>query len=141
MVIYPEGALQHGQKEDVKEIVDEHLLKAVRPRLLYDETVAEDNSIKSLDETAFYKKQLRVALRNCGVINPENIDEYIAFDGYAALGKSADGNDARAGHSETMLDSGLRGRGGAGFPTGLKWNLRPATRPTRNMYAATPTRR
>ena len=89
VVIYPEGSFYSMVKEEnVKEIVDEHLLKG-RPvtRLLYDETVAEDNTIKSLDETAFYKKQLRIALRNCGVINPENIDEYIAFDGYAALGK------------------------------------------------------
>ena len=89
VVIYPEGSFYSMVKEeDVKEIVDEHLLKG-RPvtRLLYDETVAEDNTVKSLDDTAFYKKQMRIALRNCGVINPENIDEYIAFDGYQALGK------------------------------------------------------
>ncbi len=89
VVIYPEGSFYSMVKEeDVKEIVDEHLLKG-RPvtRLLYDETVAEDNTVKSLDDTAFYKKQKRIALRNCGVINPENIDEYIAFDGYQALGK------------------------------------------------------
>ena len=124
VVIYPEGSFYSMVKEEnVKEIVDEHLLKG-RPvtSLLYDETVAEDNSIKSLDETAFYKKQLRVALRNCGVINPENIDEYIAFDGYAALGKVLTEMTPEQ-VIQTILDSGLRGRGGAGFPTGLKWKF------------------
>ena len=124
VVIYPEGSFYSMVKEEnVKEIVDEHLLKG-RPvtRLLYDKTVAEDNTIKSLDETAFYKKQLRIALRNCGVINPENIDEYIAFDGYAALGKVLTEMTPEQ-VIQTMLDSGLRGRGGAGFPTGLKWKF------------------
>ena len=124
VVIYPEGSFYSMVKEEnVKEIVDEHLLKG-RPvtRLLFDETVAEDNTIKSLDETAFYKKQLRIALRNCGVINPENIDEYIAFDGYAALGKVLTEMTPEQ-VIQTMLDSGLRGRGGAGFPTGLKWKF------------------
>ena len=129
VVIYPEGSFYSMVKEeDVKEIVDEHLLKG-RPvtRLLYDETVAEDNTVKSLDDTAFYKKQMRIALRNCGVINPENIDEYIAFDGYQALGKvltEMTPDDV----IQTILDSGLRGRGGAGFPTGLKWQLASGNR-------------
>ena len=124
VVIYPEGSFYSMVKvEDVKEIVSEHLLKG-RPvtRLLYDETVSADNTIKSLDETAFYKKQVRIALRNCGVINPENIDEYIAFNGYEALGKALTEMTPES-VIQTMLDSGLRGRGGAGFPTGLKWKF------------------
>ena len=124
VVIYPEGSFYSMVKlEDVKEIVSEHLLKG-RPvtRLLYDETVAADNTVKSLDETAFYKKQVRIALRNCGVINPENIDEYIAFNGYEALGKALTEMTPES-VIQTMLDSGLRGRGGAGFPTGLKWKF------------------
>ena len=90
VVVYPEGSFYSMVKpEDVPEIVSEHLLKG-RPvtRLLYDETVTEDNAVKSLEQTSFYNKQKRVALRNCGVINPESIEEYIGFDGYAALGKA-----------------------------------------------------
>ena len=88
VIVYPEGAFYSTvQPEDVAEIVTEHLLKGrIVTRLLYDETV-QDDSVKSLNETNFYKKQMRIALRNCGVINPENIDEYIALDGYKALGK------------------------------------------------------
>ena len=88
MIVYPEGCFYSMVKvEDIPEIVEEHLLKGrIVTRLLYQETVAED-TIKSLNHTPFYEKQRRVALRNCGVINPEVIDEYIAMDGYAALGK------------------------------------------------------
>ena len=89
MVVYPEGAFYSRVKvEDVKEIVEEHLLKGrIVKHLLYEETVEEDGNIKSLNETNFYANQMRIALRNCGVIDPENIEEYIAVDGYKALGK------------------------------------------------------
>lgn len=123
MIIYPEGAFYSMVNvDDIPEIVSEHLLKGrIVKRLLYKETVAEDN-IKSLNETPFYKKQQRVALRNCGVINPENIDEYIGVDGYQALGKVLT-EMTPAQVIETIKASGLRGRGGAGFPTGLKWQF------------------
>ncbi|KAI4453459.1 nadh-quinone oxidoreductase subunit f [Holotrichia oblita] len=123
MIIYPEGSFYSLVKtEDIPEIVSEHLLKGrIVERLLYNETVTDDG-IKSLNDTNFYKKQLRVALRNCGVINPENIDEYIGVDGYQALGKvltEMTPDDV----IKVILDSGLRGRGGGGFPTGRKWDL------------------
>ncbi len=126
MVVYPEGSFYSMVKvEDVPEIVEEHLLKGrIVTRLLYQETVQED-TIKSLSKTAFYAKQKRVALRNCGVINPEKIDEYIAMDGYAALGKALTEMTPES-VIQTILDSGLRGRGGAGFPTGLKWKFAAA---------------
>ena len=126
MVVYPEGSFYSMVKiEDVPEIVEEHLLKGrIVTRLLYQETVQED-TIKSLNKTAFYAKQKRVALRNCGVIDPEKIDDYIANDGYAALGKVLT-EMSREEVIQTMLDSGLRGRGGAGFPTGLKWKFAAA---------------
>ena len=123
MIVYPEGTFYSMVKEDdIAEIVSEHLLKGrVVTRLVYDETIGE-NEIKSLKETNFYKKQHRIALRNCGVINPECIDEYIGRNGYEALGKvlkSMTPDDV----IQTILDSGLRGRGGGGFPTGKKWKL------------------
>ncbi len=123
MIVYPEGTFYSMVKEeDIPEIVSEHLLKGrIVSRLVYDETVV-DSGIKSLNETDFYKKQHRVALRNCGVINPENIDEYIGCDGYEALGKVVTSMTPDE-VIETILDSGLRGRGGGGFPTGLKWKL------------------
>ena len=123
MVVYPEGSFYSMVKlEDVPEIVEEHLNKGrIVTRLLYQETV-EENTIKSLNKTAFYEKQMRVALRNCGVIDPEKIDDYIANDGYAALGKVLTEMTPEQ-VIQTMLDSGLRGRGGAGFPTGLKWKF------------------
>lgn len=123
MVIHPEGSFYSAVKvENVPEIVSEHLLKGrVVEKLLYRETVGKDG-IKPLGHTDFYRKQKRVALRNCGVINPENIDEYIAVDGYQALGKVL-----TEMKPEQIIDivkaSGLRGRGGGGFPTGQKWHL------------------
>lgn len=126
MIVYPEGSFYSMVKpEDIPEIVSEHLLKGrIVKRLLYSETVADD-SVKSLNETDFYKKQQRVALRNCGVINPENIDEYIGFDGYQALGKVLTEMTPDQ-VIQTIKDSGLRGRGGGGFPTGLKWSFAAA---------------
>ncbi|MBE7036389.1 MAG: NADH-quinone oxidoreductase subunit NuoF [Ruminococcaceae bacterium] len=123
VIVYPEGAFYSMVKpEDVEEIVSEHLLKGrIVTRLLYDETVQED-SIKSLNDTNFYKKQMRIALRNCGVIDPENIDEYIALDGYKALGKVLTEMTPDQ-VIDVIKDSGLRGRGGGGFPTGIKWML------------------
>ncbi|TQI67135.1 NADH-quinone oxidoreductase subunit NuoF [Clostridium sp. KNHs216] len=124
MIVYPEGSFySRVTPEDVPEIVEEHLLKGrIVRRLLYQETIVDDNTIKSLNHTPFYEKQNRVALRNCGVINPECIDEYIAVDGYTALGKVLTEMTP-----EEVIDvvkaSGLRGRGGAGFPTGLKWSF------------------
>ncbi|SCP95304.1 NADH-quinone oxidoreductase subunit NuoF [Anaerobium acetethylicum] len=123
MIVYPEATFYSMvQVEDIAEIVSEHLLKG-RPvaRLVYDETVTEEG-IKSLNDTDFYKKQKRIALRNCGVINPENIDEYIGTHGYEALGKVLTEYTPDQ-VIQTILDSGLRGRGGGGFPTGLKWKL------------------
>ncbi len=123
VVVYPEGAFySRVKKEDVEEIVKEHLLKGrIVKRLVYTETV-EDNTVKSLNDVNFYKKQMRVALRNCGVINPENIEEYIAVDGYQALGKVLT-EMTPAEVIDTVKKSGLRGRGGAGFPTGQKWDF------------------
>lgn len=123
VVVYPEGAFYSQIKvEDVPEIVDEHLIKGrIVKHLLYDDTIAGD-TVKSLNETQFYKKQKRVALRNCGVIDPENINEYIAMDGYQALAKCLTEYTPEQ-VIQIVKDSGLRGRGGGGFPTGLKWSF------------------
>ena len=122
VIVYPEGAFYSRVKvEDVDEIVSEHLIKGrIVQRLLYHGSVAEDNTVKALDDVDFYRKQKRVALRNCGVIDPENIDEYIAFDGYKALQKVLTEMTPEE-VIDTISKSGLRGRGGGGFPTGKKW--------------------
>ena len=123
MVVYPEGCFYSEVKvENIPEIVEEHLLKGrIVKHLLYDETV-QTESIKSINETNFYKKQKRVALRNCGVIDPENIEEYIAMDGYQALAKALT-EMTPEDVINVVKESGLRGRGGGGFPTGLKWSF------------------
>ena len=122
VIVYPEGAFYSRVKvEDVDEIVSEHLVKGrIVQRLLYHGSVAEDHTVKALDDVDFYRKQKRVALRNCGVIDPENIDEYIAFDGYKALQKVLTEMTPEE-VIDTISKSGLRGRGGGGFPTGKKW--------------------
>ena len=123
VIIYPEGSFySHVTVDDVPELISEHLIKGrlVR-RLLYKDHKTEEIT-KALSETNFYKKQTRVALRNCGVINPENIDEYIAYDGYEALIKVLTEMQPQE-VIDVIKASGLRGRGGAGFPTGLKWQF------------------
>lgn len=127
VIVHPDGTFySRVTPEDVEEIVSEHLLKGrVVEHLVYNDTgdaAHVEPEHASLNDTAFYRSQLRVALRNCGVINPENIDEYIAMDGYAALGKALTEMTPDQ-VIETILASGLRGRGGAGFPTGKKWEL------------------
>ncbi len=124
MIVYPEGSFYSEVKvDDIPEIVEEHLLKGrIVTRLLYDETVVNESEVKSLNETNFYKKQKRIALRNCGVIDPENIEEYIAYDGYQALAKALTEMTPEE-VIKVVKDSGLRGRGGGGFPTGLKWEF------------------
>lgn len=126
-IVYPEGAFySHIKVDDVPRIVSEHLVKGrIVADLLYKKSVNADGKILALDEIDFYRKQKRVALRNCGVINPEDINEYIAFDGYKALAKVLT-EMSRDDVIDVILKSGLRGRGGAGFPTGLKWKFAKA---------------
>ena len=123
VIVYPEATFYSLVKpEDVPEIVNEHLLKGrVVTRLVYNETIS-DEGYMSIHETDFYRKQHRIALRNCGVINPECIDEYIATNGYEALGKVLTEYTPDQ-VIQVLTDSSLRGRGGGGFPTGLKWKL------------------
>ncbi len=130
MIVYPEGTFYSKVTADeIPEIVEEHFLKG-RPveRLIYNDVAKDhdDDKVASLSDTEFYKKQKRVALRNCGVINPENIEEYIAMDGYFALAKVLK-EMTPEDVIKTILDSGLRGRGGGGFPTGRKWQFARAS--------------
>ena len=125
VVVYPEGAFyEHITPDNVDEIISEHIIKGrIVKKLLYKDTTQEvEDTITTLNDTQFYKKQMRVALRNCGLIDPENIEEYIAFDGYQALAKVL-----TEMQPQDVIDiikaSGLRGRGGGGFPTGLKWQF------------------
>ena len=126
MIVYPEGTFySRVTEEDVTEIVEEHLLKGrVVDHLVYNEPAPGNakHEVASLSDTGFYKTQMRVALRNCGVINPEDIEEYIGMDGYQALGKVLTGMTPQE-VIDLMKASGLRGRGGAGFPTGKKWQF------------------
>ena len=123
VIVYPEGAFYSRiEAKDVPRIVEDHLLKGrIVTDLLFKEAV-EDGKVRSINEVDFYKKQQRVALRNCGVIDPEDIKEYIAFDGYKALGKVLT-ELSREDVIDIVKKSGLRGRGGGGFPTGLKWEF------------------
>ena len=128
VIVYPEGTFYSRiRPDDVDEIVSEHLLKGrVVQHLVYKEK-ADDEQHVTLDNIDFYRPQMRLALRNCGVIDPENIDEYIAFDGYKALAKVLTEMTPEQVISE-VLKSGLRGRGGAGFPTGKKWQFAAASK-------------
>ena len=137
VILYPDGTFySRVEEKDVAEIVSEHLLKG-RPvqRLVYNEAAEGEDTHASLNDTTFYKSQYRLALRNCGVINPENIEEYIAMDGYAALGKVLTEMTPDE-VIQTILDSGLRGRGGGGFPTGLKWKFASGNRGNVKKYVA-----
>ncbi len=124
VIVYPEGVFYALVKnKDIKTICEEHLYKGrIVEKLVFDEALTEDKEIKAFDEIKFYSKQTRIALRNCGLINPDDIEEYIARDGYRGLGKALL-EMTPLEVIEEMLESGLRGRGGGGFPTGLKWKF------------------
>ena len=126
VTIYPEGACYtHVTVDDVEEIVSEHIVKGRIVKRLLNKSASEEGAVTSLTETQFYKHQQRIALRNCGVINPESIDEYIGVDGYAALGKILTEQMPPQQVIDTVLASGLRGRGGAGFPPARSGSLPP----------------
>ena len=120
--VYPDNVFYvHVKPDDAEEIVNSHIARnEVVERLLFEEPALDYKKVQKHEDMQFYKKQLRVALRNCGHINPEDISEYIANDGYLALAKCLEEMTPQ-GVIDEMKKSGLRGRGGAGFPTGLKW--------------------
>lgn len=125
MIVYPEGSFYSKvTAQEIPEIVEGHLKKGGKPinKYLYPETVHKDGSTIPLAETPFYKKQMRIALRNCGMIDPENIEEAIGANAYQALAKVLTQMTPQQVIDE-LLEAGLRGRGGAGFPTGRKWSF------------------
>ena len=122
VIIRPEDTFYALVKpEDCEEIINTHIIEGKKVERLLCKDI-DGKKVNSLDELNFYKKQKRIALKNCGVINPENIDEYIAFDGYKALEKVLT-SMSQDEVIEEISNSGLRGRGGAGFPTGKKWSF------------------
>ena len=134
MIIYPEAAFySNTELEHIPEIVEEHLVKGnIVTKYLYQETVTDEGVI-SMHDTHFYKKQYRVALRNCGVIDPEDIEEYIGRDGYQALHKVLT-EMSQKDVVDCITESGLRGRGGGGFPTGRKWLFAMGGEPGKQKY-------
>jgi len=123
VVVYPDGAFYtHVKPDDVEDIVSQHLIGGVPVERLLHSEKGSDGQMKSINDTDFYRSQHRVVLRNCGVIDPENIDEYLAKDGYKAYEKAVSTMTQQQVIDE-IKKSGLRGRGGAGFPTGNKWQF------------------
>jgi len=124
VIVYPEGVFYSQIKnKDIETICNEHLYKGrIVEKLVFDEALTENKDVKAFDEIKFYAKQTRVALRNCGLINPDDIEEYIARDGYRGLGKALLEMTPQEVIDE-MIASGLKGRGGGGFPTGVKWRF------------------
>ena len=125
VAIYPEKVFySHVKPEDTEKIIVDHIMhgSVVKDLELYDIDPETNEKIQNIDKIKFYEKQERIALRNCGKINPEDITEYIAMDGYEALGKALTTMTPQE-VIDVMKASGLRGRGGAGFPTGLKWQF------------------
>ena len=140
IVVYPEGVLYRKlTPDDAREIVHEHLVKGrIVRRLLYEEPGTAE-VVETQEAMTFFSRQERIALRNTGVIDPLNIDEYIARDGYAALGKALTEMMPEE-LVDTLKRAGLRGRGGAGFPTGIKWDLTRKAEVCPSMWCATPTK-